>query len=407
MGGEYERRVPCACGSLAPTLLGLAPLTTGLAACSGAGNVPADAIVDADATVDADPADARSLTFLEYREELAQAICDYFIACETRRPGSQFAAGVFCLDASDNAPEFDEDLARTLGSRERGSVVFDPAEAARCLEEIRRSTTCVLPTTCRAVRPTLPAGAMCSVTTECIGSFCGGDACPTRCVPISGLGEPCLDSPCEDGLLCSFTAGVCLAQKPEGAPCEVDPACRHGLVCFETLCGPRRGPGTSCEQSSQCDDRMVCLDGACSEGLAVGERCVPSQCASGLVCSADARRARLPGPGEACGELSQCLDVYECVGGVCVALPGLGEPCLESTRCSKGVRVDGRCELVDDGTSCDASFPPLGTCVGLCELSACSPAPGDGDPCVSWCPAGLEYRVGTDGRRRCLAACDG
>ena len=253
-----------------------------------------------------------------------------------------------------------------------GSVDFDSAKAATCLDELA-TVTCAdvyarltteswwpAESCAEVVSGTTGDGDPCALGVECkAGHTClYGDTCPGTCAALAGP-----DEACGPDQLCDFEQAVCLAGTCKALPATVGAACESGLCRYPLVC------------STETD--------TCAAPALDGQPCGANGgvCYPGLVCfranETEVGTCREAGEvGDPCFDQTQCDPlskdgVLVCQGGVCQVAPGAGEPCF-----------DFRC----DDASCDTSaLPP--TCKAL---------PAAGEPCASGvlCGKGLTCNQG-------------
>jgi len=100
-------------------------------------------------------------------------------------------------------------------------------------------------------------------------------------------GQPCdLGERCDEGLYCSGTAELCVRLPGLGAPCP-DRTCAEGLRCQgaqEEVCEATTPDGGACMGHAECASGN-CPAGRCAQPGGVGESCVNNlPCAAGLDC---------------------------------------------------------------------------------------------------------------------------
>lgn len=236
-------------------------------------------------------------------------------------------------------------------------------------------------------------------------------------VAPAGLGEPCGDGLCADGLGTCAPPGVCVRLPGPGEGCSGS-LCGPGLACDEGVCIEPRGAGSACERDRQCAVGLVCRDGSCQvfEAPHADIVCMgPTECGEHLVCLATTRRACAPksGSGEACEGDDECVDGTYCDGGWCQATPQRGEFCGAGVVCGTGLGCDfetGRCEsLPGRGEPCALGrYGPVLCAEGLmCVEGQCSDPPSVGQPCgqgpdgMPACAEGLGCDFRGDGTSVC------
>jgi hypothetical protein len=103
---------------------------------------------------------------------------------------------------------------------------------------------------------TLPDGASCSWSSQCVHG-----ACSAAVSPVAGC-------------------GVCVPQQPEGGPCFEPLGCEPGLTCrlvgTTARCVRLRARGEPCGAEAPCLGSNTCRDGTCAAPLSLGDPCAPS-----------------------------------------------------------------------------------------------------------------------------------
>lgn len=252
----------------------------------------------------------------------------------------------------------------------RGTVTYDPAKAAECLDAQRALgcdlTFSVQPAACTEIFiGTIDTGGACGTDEECAGdAYCDGAACPETtgaCAPRKANGAACSGSnECQAGLGCQM--GTCrVASSNRDGACEGT----TGLGCpFDQLCSGSSGtePG-------------VCTDIDALTTAALGEDCNPQGlerlCQVGLSCAAvgieglgaDFDCVEPVGAGEACfiGFPSMCPEGLYCTAmpgptggfeGTCDPLPTEGMPCAETMGSAPQCAAGLECRSIADETVC-------------------------------------------------------
>lgn len=262
-----------------------------------------------------------------------QALCERGQRCGT------VAASVDC-----RRPGVWQHTLREHHDVDAGRLFFQPAAAARCLEQIEQAS----------------CGTWVEFLLSCIEVF-QNDA---------GLDEPCVSGKisCGVGLRCAefaeCDASRCVAAGREGEVTNLlcappldtgTAAATDGGVAF--LCTRRSRFGESCG-SARCESNLVCDNGRCAwpdndwpvrraEGEACGIRAVPPRgCLGGLACTFAQPNpvcVRAGQENEPCQQSSDCLS-WRCVDGLCRAPLERGAPC-EGSGCAAGLQCDGTCGL--------------------------------------------------------------
>ena len=300
---------------------------------------------------------------------LADAVCTAAPKCPDYFPFT-FASPSSCVAMLSSQLS---DMAELAADVQSGKVVYDGAQASKCVAAAR--TTCSFFDSAKA-----PAG--------CDKIFIGSAALGASCT----RNEHCKGGFCKQGSA-QGCPGICTAQAPAGQPCVTSQGCTGSLVCSGGTCAQDlpAAAGQSCTVL-KCASGLYCDHNAndvCAAPVAIGAPCAGgSKCAQNGLCSADLQsgattcKAR-PGVGQACsghgGTDCQaglaCIDDAKGGGPVCVANAKLGQACASSAQCG-GV---------------DAWCSPVGTCELLpTKGAACSCEVGaKGGPCAP--PQGQEY----------------
>lgn len=272
---------------------------------------------------------------------------------------------------------------------ERGTMTYDGAAAANCLDEVRALgcdvATAAEPASCRErAVGTIPLGEPCSLSEECAGdAYCNGASCPEEpgtCTARHAVGEDCSsDEHCREGLDCD-REGVCRAPAnmsggscggASGLSCPLDEACVITSSDGTGTCRPyrellTRSLGEACDPSTYdlCSPELSCARVSASGGLpsfecvavaSSGASCffaIPDMCPAGEHCTADPLSGMegtcqaLPQANEPCGSDGACAAGLQCrtVGDarLCVRPKNNGEACTSgrechSSRCEGGV----------------------------------------------------------------------
>jgi hypothetical protein len=349
------------------------------------------------------PAHASSDDFDDAAFQFYQIQCQLSVRCGSLSASKESDCESLAGD------EMDRDTDWLAGARhliQCGGLVFDPAEAQRCLAALAASScyqagaaeeACL-----KALVPQpgwVPTDGACQFSEECIDGDCvetGKNTCLGSCRPKSGPGQPCgnFAPTCATGSFCSeqLETGKCIDEGhpigtvPEGGNClfpdstgtpeDWDDACQPGLRCRnQNVCTAQGGDGTICVDQNDClpgfscDGPIMQRGGTCRGTPAnEGEPCAPDDshsCAAGLVCFYDfgpvapVCRAML-GEGASCGVDDYCADSLGCIG----------------------LQVDGSGKLVSPGTC--GPIRDLGDSCATVGLSGCA---GDAhcDPATAKC----------------------
>lgn len=151
----------------------------------------------------------------------------------------------------------------------------DPQSQFKCLPRgpdgspCASDDSCLSGLYCRSItghcEKLLAGGAACSdPSVKCQGNFeCDGQTC----VPLPGLGSPCVQGNCAAGLICSGPPGAETCQVPQvppqvGEPCPSG-SCADGAFCNPAgTCEAKRGAGDPCSDFSECFGE--CYKGRCT-----------------------------------------------------------------------------------------------------------------------------------------------
>ncbi len=290
-----------------------------------------------------------------YAAEYEEAFCEQQHAChQVERKGD-------CAERYDF--ESDPNLSYLRAAVAAGTIEYDAASAAACLDAIR-GRACEYdeaqdqPESCQqAFRGKIGRNGPCRISAECAGNaVCGFDpncqdmccegACRVFADPLK-IGEACGGSvACEDGSFCgydpeTFLSTVCTALVKTGGSCQEGQQCAPDNVCDGSKCRALelRGPGESCEgEFVDCEAPAECRSVSGTAGVVcvvegqLGAPCGDVGCARyDTYCDAVSKLCTLlPGPGQDCAGTS-CLPYAQCDGDAttttCVPRPGAGEPC--------------------------------------------------------------------------------
>lgn len=164
--------------------------------------------------------------------------------------------------------------------------------------------------TCQ-IQGTKAIGEPCMEDSQCESSFCPGpDRACAVCKIVPGLGDPCDQGRCGNGLVCG-ASNTCVNTAAIGASCNASAICEVGN-CVAGTCQARQGSGAPCDTTLRCNSAQGLT---CSSG-----KCIPYTVSK---------------PGESCtqvaGSYKFCQNNTACIAGTCDALPKIGEPCDATT----------------------------------------------------------------------------
>lgn len=258
--------------------------------------------------------------------------------------------------------------ARLVDLNRRGTMVFDPTQAAACLAAIAGANCGDLGKirldpagACqRAFRGTVGLAQPCASSPECGPSrFCDGGAgvCPGTCRDRVGPGQACdaAEGPlCAPDLFCVSDGTSSRCAEPFLGVGEVCDGfllgCKWGLVCdgatSPPTCAPGGTQGNPCLGGIFCQAGLRCTAGICLARTPVGGNCTPNptgdtQCVYGAFCNAAGTCVANPVAGQSCGwsgagEQPWCTG-SRCSGppsDVCERWPTHGESCALALRCA-------------------------------------------------------------------------
>lgn len=255
-----------------------------------------------------------------FAREFSDAYCTSIAGCCTSGGYAVDTAG--CKAAL--SAQLDAAVRRYAGNP---SVVFDDAEAARCIEAYREALVACgdpeladsIDTACnRVFRGTVTEGGECRESIDCVepdGHYAGCEAgvCTLydygdgQTAPRARMGEACgltaddsqvwhgpvaatSDAACrlDDGLYCA-DSGVCEALPAVGEPCGgVYSLCAAGARCEDARCAPVAATGP-CEYDRDCSATAYCDWEArqCSARKANGQTCEYDDECTGGQCEGD------------------------------------------------------------------------------------------------------------------------
>lgn len=315
---------------------------------------------------------------------LAAATCAGFSSCGCTLEGRPYGlADCAAARTADCAARF----ASLQAAVDTGDLGYDGAAAAACVtgvEELAAACQRIdegsLPRSCASllVAPAALGESCANVApmTPC-ASAAGWCAPPSlECVPIPGVGEPCVGGFCAEGLWCRQDDSNFTCESPggEGAACVPVPgACAAGLACLEFSCRAPLAAGEGpCASAGDCQEGLSCDAGQCGAAPARGEACAGPSCGAPDACvRAYAERTcrAKGGSGAPCAIDGDCNDAYcDYAAGQCAELPGEGAAC-PSDRCAAGLACD-----IDHGSVCVTAPSEGQPC--LVGLAACAPGLG-------------------------------
>lgn len=202
---------------------------------------------------------------------------------------------------------------------------LDPSWQAGCVSALNAANCDQLDEldACETPAGTLEVGAACISDHQCATGACQKSAAPPACgvcaVPV-GLGEPCSNAPCAEGLTCSSggsNVGLCV----EVPANPYDPP-KVGDYCDPALVG-------------DCGSALRCRDGKCATPVPLGASCTSARdCVWGGYCDPTAtvcKTIELVGEGQSCDPPGvDCSDGFYCKGiAVCAPYVEDGGPCDE------------------------------------------------------------------------------
>lgn len=350
------------------------------------------------------PSDAAtpSLTYAQFRSELAQAYCTHLVTCGLMNAAQLetcLAATTTPLDSYSFLPA-PSSLDATMGS-----LSFDAAGAAACLTAVATHSCRDVGSGCHRsdfLKPTLPLGSPCTLDGTCADGFCDlSQPCgPHSCQPLPQLGAACEPTiGCGGDAVCSVEH-VCVVAGSEGDACALAP-CAARLDCIPTSDGAEacHAPGAA---GSPCFGTggdpyttpipswwlpfrdVGCADGFACDLTRTPNVCVPiaqedEPCGSTAGCAAGLRCANLTensagvcrptaAPGDPCSGLpysNACPLFTWCDAGLCTPAPTVGQPCDDN---NGQFCVASYCEPTT--STCTALVPLGGSCAS--SISPCS-----------------------------------
>lgn len=198
----------------------------------------------------------------------------------------------------------------------------------------------------------LSQGCACNVDSECysghcVDAVCCDDACAGTCMACTqakkGQGE---DGTCQPVIAGLDTDNECSTEDPSS--CGMDGFCDGAGACRLHPQGTVCAPSSCIDDQSQVNPDVCDGKGACTDG---GN----GACTTGYLCKDGGCKS-------SCGDASDCVAGFECIGGECRHRPN-GTTCSTDDQCDSQHCVDGICcDSVCDG-QCEACDVTLGQCV--------------------------------------------
>ncbi len=327
-----------------------------------------------------------------YCTERTRALCLSYVGASAR-------AGRLLL-APSALPDLEARLAETpcnaLNTTQSNHALFDLTRAA--------------------VIGTIPLGAACYHSIECVGldSYCESTAgCPGTCKPRTPKGSQCSvfgsgaagcvpmlgSGPCTCSRGLSCISGHCMPISTVGGACGFDANCTPGLVCRYGSCVMTASAGQPCHDTKLpcATGAGICFGGVCVVGGPTGAPCDHDRdCAEGpcdaksKVCTTEVtadQKCHQSGWNAVCaqGYYCSCGAGDACSSGVCRAVESIGTPCKDSSACETQACVSGKCsDQLTGGQHCTASCDSGVRCQGM-YVSTCGP---DGYATLTSCAPG-------------------
>ena len=282
----------------------------------------------------------RGVVFDDYRDARVAAECTRLVRC------GLFAEHATCTSyfrVLDDAP--------LRNAIENEHIVYDPAAALRCLDEL---ALLGCDETARDVRVPPDACARAFVGTRAVGESCafGGECASGSC----DLPDCPVEACCYGSCLATRTAAL-------GDACTIDDDCVDGAFCGEArACIALAARGEACRKDAHCDFGLACIGaselqaGACRVLPPIGEPCPYLRCAElGATCDADRTCVALGLPGAPCATDRDCSPYARCdaSAGACVDVPSLGMACAGPCAGEAWCDLEGstRCEAPQEATA--------------------------------------------------------
>jgi hypothetical protein len=354
-------------------------------ACSN-GNGNADGGTDAspsDSSTDAS-SDSPSVTAMQACSDEANAVCALRDKCSpsynvTVVYGSdsvcQSRTTQSCVDALSANGQ-----ANTPARTEMCAAAY-PGESCADFFDTNPAAACVPPT------GTLPNGAACGASGQCMSTFCatGATAVCGKCQPLPAVGASCqIDADCGRNLACAtptvagdagLPAPKCAAWVASGGTCLTGyQPCQTGLSCV--------GDDEATMTTGTCQAAVTMLNSACD-----GSRKTMPSCNAdmGLVCIPTAKGSavgtcqniQLAAPNAPCGDIGSapitgfavcqtglCKKAsVTATTGTCVADAADGVACDNDPTIGPSCLTPAKCVVSGSGTAGTCTFPNASTCM--------------------------------------------
>jgi hypothetical protein len=335
---------------------------------------------------DAGDAAANGIPLPALAPALAHAVCENLKAC--------YVSVVEVLIHDEDCDAFftsvitGQIVAPIQRSVERGTIGYDPREAAACVMGIAEGTQMTPPQCsdfnkfiedCKRMLTNLSMpGRPCRNRYECrAGLFCDDTAgCPGTCRPFAATGGMCaVNGDCNplDGLYCQKVpdagdggVGTCQPFVPANADCTDRDQCAPGALCIEKKCRRLSEIFTQAETFTCSTNGLLCQRGLDCEymgvpvittGTCVKEKkaldmcklALPDECPKDTYCSAGffnngGQCLATPVENQPCatnfeqaaGVAAPCKAGLVCVNGICKPGRQLGQPCEINSQCYSG-----------------------------------------------------------------------
>ncbi|MFT3839945.1 MAG: hypothetical protein QM723_23360 [Myxococcaceae bacterium] len=281
-------------------------------------------------------------------QSFAGSLCDYLVRCgEVDSPAHgecvTYVESFYCGG---------------LASITKGYQSLDTAQANACLSFIQNAACDNSPLSgssgpCSTIStPASGEGQGCFNSYDCTkaGDGCGGtNSCAMVCEPAGPLGSPC---PCNDGLRCDQSTGLCSNPHNVGEACQQfnSNECVAVATCDGTsgTCVSLPGPGAPCYNGYSCAPSAYCdtssTNHMCVARVGQNQPCSFDTCTDGLYCNYNLSTPTcqpLKGQGAACSPFDgTCQSSLTCLNGQCSPRLGLGAVCQSYDNCTFGLSCD-------------------------------------------------------------------